>query len=269
MITTVSEKYAQEIRTDKAYSCGMEDVLNRRKRNLVGILNGIDYSVWNPNVDKVIKYRYTRQEIPLKYENKRELLNKYKFEYNEKVPLLGVISRLVDQKGFDLIVKILPKLMNENLQMIILGVGEEKYQKFLMKAKKKYPKKLIVNLTFDEELAHHIESACDIYLMPSKYEPCGLNQLYSLRYGTVPVVRDTGGLSDTVIDYRKPNGNGFLFNKYDADEFYKTVMKAISIFRKDSQKWYTLIRNGMMLDFSWKVSAKKYISLYKKLLTSK
>ena len=268
-ITTVSEKYAQEIRSDKEYSCGMEEVLNRRKKDVEGILNGIDYSVWNPNVDKIIKYRYTRQEIPLKYENKRELLKKYKLEYDENIPFIGMVSRLVDQKGFDLVMKILPKLMKEKIQMIILGEGEEKYQKFLMKAKKKYPKKLIVHVGFNEELAHHIEAGCDMYLMPSKYEPCGLNQMYSLRYGTVPIVRDTGGLSDTVEDYRKPDGNGFLFQRYDEKELYKAIMKAISVFKKDSKKWYTLIRNGMTLDFSWKVSAKKYIALYKKMLTSK
>jgi starch synthase len=268
-ITTVSKKYAQEIRSDKDYSCGMEEVLNRRKRDLDGILNGIDYSVWNPNVDKIIKYRYTRQEIPLKYENKRELLKKYKLEYDENVPLIGMVSRLVDQKGFDLVMKILPKLMKEKIQMIILGEGEEKYQKFLIRAKKKYPKKLIVYVGFNEELAHHIEAGCDMYLMPSKYEPCGLNQMFSLRYGTVPIVRDTGGLSDTVEDYRKPNGNGFLFQNYNENDLYKAVMKAISIFKKDNKKWYSLIRNGMTLDFSWKVSAKKYIALYKKLLASK
>ena len=268
-ITTVSERYAQEIRQDKNFSCGMEEVLNRRKRDLVGILNGVDYSVWNPNVDKVIPYRYTYQEIPLKYENKRELLNMFKFEYNEDVPLIGLVSRLVDSKGFDLIFKMLPKLMKENVQMIILGIGDEKYQKFLRNAKKKYPKKLIVHIGYDEKLAHHIEAGCDMYLMPSMREPCGLNQLYSLRYGTIPIVRETGGLADAVIDYRKPKGNGFLFKKYNPNELYKSVMKAISVFKKDSEKCHSLIRNGMILDYSWKVAAKKYMALYKKLLTSK
>jgi starch synthase len=263
-ITTVSEKYAEEIRTDKEYSCGMEDVLNRRKKDLVGILNGIDYSVWNPSADKVITYRYTYQEIPLKYENKRELLDKFKFEFSEDVPLIGVISRLVDQKGFDLIVGMLDDLMKENVQMIILGTGEEKYHKFLMAAKKKYSKKLIVHIGFDEDLAHHIEAGCDMYLMPSKYEPCGLNQMYSLKYGTVPIVRNTGGLSDTVINYDQPKGNGFLFDEYSPKELLKAVKKALEVY-EDKNKWYTLIRNGMSLDFSWKISAKKYMDMYKDL----
>ncbi|HMQ67524.1 MAG TPA: glycogen synthase GlgA [Ignavibacteria bacterium] len=261
-ISTVSQKYAEEIRTDKEYGCGLEDVLNARKKDLVGILNGIDYSIWNPTVDKLIPYRYTFQEIPLKYENKRELLEGYKIEYNEDTPLIGVISRLVDQKGFDLIEKILPELMKLDVQMIILGAGEEKHQKFLKKAEKKYKKKLAVHIGFDETLAHKIEAAADMFLMPSKYEPCGLNQMYSLRYGTVPIVRNTGGLSDTIIDYKKPKGNGFLFEKYDPKELLSTIKTALDLFQ-DKVKWIKIARQGMSLDFSWKVSALKYMKLYK------
>mgnify|MGYP003582233202 CR=1 FL=1 len=268
-ISTVSEKYALEIRTDKNYSCGMEKLLTKRKNDLVGILNGIDYNVWNPNFDKLIPYRYTNQEIPLKYENKRELLNKYKFEYSEDIPLIGMITRLVDQKGFDLIVESFDELMNENIQMIILGAGEEKYQKFLLKMKKKYPKKLIVHIGYDEELAHMIEAGSDIFLMPSKYEPCGLNQMYSLMYGTVPVVRNTGGLSDTVNDYKKKDGNGFLFENYDSKDKMKAIKLALKIYLTDKNKWYDLIRNGMSHDFSWKASAKKYTALYKNIVASR
>lgn len=261
-ISTVSEKYAEEIRTDKNYGYGLEEVLQARRKDLVGILNGIDYSIWNPVVDKLIPYRYTHQEIPLKYENKRELLEKYKIEYSEDTPLIGVISRLVDQKGFDLIEKIMPELMKENVQMVILGTGEEKYQRFLKKAEKKYKKKLAVHIGFDEALAHQIEAASDMFLMASKFEPCGLNQMYSLRYGTVPIVRNTGGLADTIIDYRKPNGNGFLFDKYDSKELMKSIKTALSLY-KDKAKWNKLVRQGMALDFSWKVSATKYMKLYK------
>ncbi|MBK6875789.1 MAG: glycogen synthase GlgA [Ignavibacteria bacterium] len=268
MISTVSEKYAEEIRTDKEYGCGLEDVLNTKKKRMVGILNGIDYATWNPVVDKLIPYRYTYQEIPLKYENKRELLEKRKIEYDEDIPLIGVISRLVDQKGFDLIQKALPKLMQENIHMIILGTGEEKYQKFLKAAEKKYKNKLAVEINFDENLAHQIEAASDMYLMPSKFEPCGLNQMYSLKYGTVPIVRNTGGLADTIIDYRKPKGNGFLFDKYDSDEMVKAVKSAIKLFQ-DKDKWNKLVRQGMSLDFSWKVSAQKYMKLYKDVNSSK
>ncbi|HEY5123209.1 MAG TPA: glycogen synthase GlgA [Ignavibacteria bacterium] len=268
-ITTVSQRYAEEIRSDKEFSNGMDDVLFRRKKSLSGILNGVDYSIWNPSLDKIITYRYTHQEIPLKYENKRELLKKFNLTYKENIPLIGMISRLVDSKGFDLIVDILPALMKEDLQMIILGVGDEKYQKFFLNAKKKYPGKLIVEIGFNEELAHHIQAGADMFLMPSKYEPCGLSQLYSLRYGTVPVVRNTGGLADTITDYKKANGCGFLFNNYKQTELLKTIKTAISLYRKNKPKWHTLMRNGMALDFSWKVSAKKYMDLYKILESSK
>jgi starch synthase len=267
-ISTVSQKYCEEIRSDKEYGCGLEDVLNARKKDMVGILNGIDYSIWNPNVDKLIPYRYTYQEVPLKYENKRELLSKYKIEFDEEIPMIGVISRLVDQKGFDLIEKIMPALMKENVQMIILGAGEEKYQKYLKKAEKKYKSKLAVHIGFDEELAHYIEAASDMFLMPSKYEPCGLNQMYSLRYGTVPIVRNTGGLADTIVDYRKPKGNGFLFDNYDADDLMKTIKSALELFQ-DKNKWFKLVREGMALDFSWKVSALKYMKLYKEVSSKK
>jgi starch synthase len=268
-ITTVSQRYAEEIRSDKEFSNGMDDVLFRRKKSLSGILNGVDYSIWNPSLDKIITYRYTHQEIPLKYENKRELLKKFNLTYKENIPLIGMISRLVDSKGFDLIVDILPALMKEDLQMIILGVGDEKYQKFFLNAKKKYPGKLIVEIGFNEELAHHIQAGADMFLMPSKYEPCGLSQLYSLRYGTVPIVRNTGGLADTITDYKKANGCGFLFNNYKQTELLKTIKTAISLYRKNKPKWHTLMRNGMALDFSWKVSAKKYMDLYKILESSK
>ena len=266
VITTVSERYAEEIRTDKEFSFGMESILAKRKKDVSGILNGIDYSVWNPEVDKIIDYRYTSQEIPLKYENKRELLNRFKIEYDEETPLLGVVSRLVDQKGFDLIVEIMPELMKEKVQLIILGTGEEKYHTFLRAAEKKYKGKIAVHIGFDEELAHRIEAGADMFLMPSKFEPCGLNQMYSLRYGTVPIVRNTGGLADTVTDYKKPGGNGFLFNKYDAKEFMAVIKTALKVY-EDKDKWYKILRAGMTLDFSWKVSAKKYTALYKKLVS--
>jgi len=216
-------------------------------------------------VDKLIDYRYTSQEIPLKWENKRELLNQFKIQYNEDTPLIGVISRLVAQKGFDLIEEIIPELMKEDVKMIILGQGDEKYQKHLKTIEKKYKDKLAIVIGFDEVLAHKIEAGADMFLMPSKYEPCGLNQMYSLRYGTVPVVRNTGGLADTIVDYKKPNGNGFLFNKYSSKEFIEVIKTAVKLYQ-DKDKWNKILRNGMSLDFSWKVSAKKYTTLYKSLV---
>jgi starch synthase len=162
----------------------------------------------------------------------------------------------------DLLEKILPELMKENLNLIILGLGEEKYQKSLIAAGKKYSGKLIVQIGFDEELAHYIEAGADILLMPSKYEPCGYNQLYSLSYGTIPVVRNTGGLSDTIINYNKPEGTGFKFDAYDAKEFLKTIKTALNIYRTNKQKWHNMIRTCMAQDFSWKASARKYMELY-------
>ena len=156
----------------------------------------------------------------------------------------------------------MPELMKQDVQMIILGTGEEKYQKFLKAAEKKYKSKLAVHIGFDETLAHQIEAAADMYLMPSKYEPCGLNQMYSLKYGTVPIVRNTGGLSDTITDYKKPGGNGFLFDKYDPKELMKVLITALNLY-KDKSKWNKIARQGMSLDFSWKVSAQKYMKLYK------
>ncbi|HPS63995.1 MAG TPA: glycogen synthase GlgA [Ignavibacteria bacterium] len=262
-ITTVSPTFAKEITADKELNKGIDDVISKRKKDFVGILSGIDYMQWSPSVDKIIDYRYTHQEIPLKYENKRELLNRFGHEYNEDVPLIGMITRLDDQKGFDLVLEILPKLLKENVKMIILGQGEETYQKSLMKAKKQFEKNLIVHIGFNEDLAHQIEAGADMLLMPSKYEPCGYNQLYSLSYGTVPVVRKTGGLADTIINYTKPEGTGFFFEKYDAGEFLKAIKAAINVYKTDKQKWYTLMRNGMAQDYSWKSSAQKYMDLYK------
>jgi len=264
-ITTVSSKYAEEIIGDRELNKGLEDVLIKRKKDFHGILSGIDYLTWSPSVDKIIPYRYTYQEIPLKYENKRELLKKFKIEYDENVPLLGMITRLVEQKGIELLEKIIPELMKNKVKLIVLGIGEEKYHKMLLNFRKKYPDKLMVVIGFDEDFAHHIEAGTDILLMPSKYEPCGYNQLYSLSYGTIPLVRNTGGLCDTIINHNKPGGNGFKFDKYDAKEFLKTIKIAVDIYRTDKQKWYNMIRTGMSLDFSWKASAKRYMELYKKL----
>jgi len=262
-INTVSEKYAEEISHDKDYGCGLENILAKRKKDISGILNGIDYSIWNPNIDKIIPYRYTYQEIPLKYENKRELLSMFNIGYKEDTPLIGLITRLVDIKGTDLLIKILPELLKEDIKMIILGIGEEKYHRYLLEARKKYPEKLIVEIEFNEQLAHCIQAGCDMMLIPSRQEPCSLIQMYAYAYGTVPVVRNTGGLADTIVDYRKTNGNGFMFNNYEPGELLKTIKTAISVYKNNRPKWNNMIRTGMSLDFSWKVSARKYMNLYK------
>ncbi|MGH2574316.1 MAG: glycogen synthase, partial [Ignavibacteria bacterium] len=265
IITTVSQNYAEQITTSNEYGYGFEGILKKRKKDLHGILNGVDYSVWNPEKDKTIPYRYSAKEITLKRENKKALLNKFNLEYDAEKPLIGIISRLTDQKGFDLIEKILKDLMKENLQMVILGIGEKKYHQMFEAVRKKFPKKVGLFLGFSEELAHLIEAGSDIFLMPSKYEPCGLNQMYSLRYGTIPVVRLTGGLADTISEYKNGKGNGFVFEKYDSSELLKAVKRALKLY-KNREEWIKLVRTAMAYDYSWEASARKYIDLYRSLI---
>ncbi|MFI5144217.1 MAG: glycogen synthase GlgA [Ignavibacteria bacterium] len=265
VITTVSENYAKEITTTNEYGYGFEGVLKKRKKDLHGILNGVDYTVWNPERDKLIPFRFSSKELPLKRENKKALCTKFKLEYNTEIPILGLISRIAEQKGFDLIEKIMKDLMNENLYFIILGTGDKYYHKFFESWRKKFPKKIGLHLGFSEEIAHLIEAGSDMFLMPSKYEPCGLNQMYSLRYGTIPIVRATGGLADTITEYKAGKGNGFLFEKYEPGAMLLAIKRAIKLY-KNREEWVQLVRAAMGYDFSWEVSAKKYIELYRSLI---
>jgi len=266
-ITTVSEKYAEEIRTSDEYGCGLQDIADKRKSDLTGIINGIDYNVWNPTVDELIPHRYDFRTIELKKENKKALLDRMGLPLKDGIPLIGIISRLADQKGFDLISESLDAIMKMNLQMVVLGTGERKYHDMLGKAAKKYPAKIGVELSFNEKLAHLIEAGSDMFLMPSLYEPCGLNQLYSLKYGTVPIVRATGGLDDTIEDYHPSSGNGtgFKFNRYESAEMLKAIQRAVQTFA-DEATWKKIIKHGMSKDFSWESSARKYIRLYRSLV---
>jgi starch synthase len=267
-VSTVSPNYAKEISSDDEYGCGLMKVLKKRRRDLFGILNGVDYSIWNPEVDKYIPVPYGLRTIESKYENKKVLLKRFNLEYNEKIPVVAQISRLVDQKGFDLIADIIDAMMKLDIQYIVLGTGESKYREMLERIRRKYPKKVGIHLGFDEELAHLIEAGADIFLMPSRYEPCGLNQMYSLKYGTVPVVRATGGLVDTVEEFnpKTGRGTGFLFEEYSGQELLKALKRAISVY-KDKKLWMKVIRNGMLKDYSWNASAKKYVSLYGKIIS--
>jgi len=265
VITTVSERYAVEISTSKELGCGLQDVVARRKKDLSGILNGADYTQWDPGVDQLIPNRYDIRSLDLKIENKRALCAKMNLPFDEKVPLVGIISRLADQKGFDLIGEAMETLMGMDLQMVVLGTGEKRYHDLFEKAARKHPKKLAVALTFNNELAHLIEAGSDIFLMPSRYEPCGLNQIYSLRYGTIPVVRATGGLDDTIQDAgASGNGTGFRFEEYSSGEMVKALQRAVRMFA-DQGAWKKLMKNGMGKDFSWEASAKKYLHLYRSL----
>lgn len=266
MLTTVSEKYAEEIQSDPEFGCGLEGVLSECKESLVGILNGVDYNDWNPEDDKLIPYNYSLTDLDGKIQNKKALLKKNQLNFQEQTPVIGMISRLADQKGFDLIVEVIDDLMKLNLQMVILGTGDAKYHELLETISRKFPRKLAINLRYDNEMAHLIEAGSDMFLMPSRYEPCGLNQMYSLKYGTIPIVRTTGGLADTVVEFDPENdvGNGFVFEKYSSKQMLRAIKKAINLYA-DQKVWQQLMKKGMRQNFSWQTSAEKYVKLYLKL----
>jgi starch synthase len=265
-ITTVSEKYSHEICASDEFGAGLSGVLHTRKKDLRGILNGIDYSIWNPLSDPHIYRKYDIKSIDAKVENKRALVTKFGLAFNESTPVVGGISRLVEQKGFDLVLECLEELMKQNVQFVLLGSGEPELEKQFDKLQKRFPSQMGITFGYDEELAHLIEAGSDLFLMPSRYEPCGLNQMYSMRYGTIPVVRATGGLDDTVEDYGgNGKGTGFKFERYDSKELLKAILRAIKVYHQ-SEEWKKLMKNGMSKDFSWEHSASKYINLYKDLL---
>lgn len=256
-INTVSPTYAKEIQ-EKEFGFGLEGLLKERKSVLSGILNGLDYSVWDPGSDKFILHNFTCENPENKALDKEDLQRTCGLPVNRGIPVLGIVSRLAEQKGFDILVEIIDKLGKMNLQLVILGTGDLKYHQILKKMSDKYPGCISLNLRFDESLAHKIYAGSDMFLMPSKYEPCGLGQLISLHYGTIPLVFKTGGLSDTIN-----SKNGFLFSEYSKDKLLKMVVKAVSVF-KDKAEWESLVKNAMKCNFSWMVSADKYIKLYAK-----
>ncbi len=269
-ITTVSETYAKEIRSSADFGYGLEGVFKKKAKLMHGILNGMDTAVWNPSIDTHIPATYTASDLSGKLENKKALCERVNLPFNEGIPVIGIVSRLADQKGFDLIQEKLPELLKENLQFVVLGSGEKKYEDMLTKAAKKSPKKMAVHIGFDEELAHLIEAGSDMFLMPSKYEPCGLNQMYSLAYGTLPIVRATGGLQDTVedLDHKPKTGCGFVFQEYSASAMFDAIQRALKAFQK-KELWTAAMLRGMARDFTWTTSANKYIELYKTLLKKK
>lgn len=269
-ITTVSPTYAKEVRTTKEYGYGLEGVFKKKARKTIGILNGMDVHVWNPETDKIIPKNYSAATLEDKRENKKALCDRFKFPYDPRVPVIGIVSRLADQKGFDLIEEKLEDLMKLDLQIVVLGSGEKKYEELFTKAAKKFRKKVGAHIGFDEDLAHLIEAGADMFLMPSKYEPCGLNQMYSLRYGTLPIVRSTGGLADTVedLDLKPKAGTGFVFEKYNAKQMLDAIKRALAAFG-DEKVWHAAQKRAMAKDYSWDASAQKYIDLYKNLLKKK
>ena len=269
-LTTVSPTYAQEIRT-RAFGCGLEGLLNHRKENLTGILNGVDYTIWNPGGDPQIPVPYNRRSLFYKAENKRALQERFGLPVNDSAPLFAIISRLVNQKGIDLVLDILPDLILQGAQLVVLGSGDKLLEAALRKAGKQNPENIGLHIGYDEPLAHHIEAGADIFLMPSRFEPCGLNQIYSLRYGTVPIVRQTGGLADTVIDtaaetLANKTATGFCFDTPSADALWGAVERALHHYR-EPEVWRQLVETGMRQDFSWRRSAERYIELYERVLT--
>ncbi len=267
VITTVSPTYSREIRTAE-YGFGLEGVLLRREGDLFGVLNGMDEEEWDPAKDPLIWRRYSAESLVGKKGCKRALQRECGLPEAD-VPLAAVISRLDRQKGFDLILEILEELMQTDLQMVALGTGEPEIQKRLQAFSEKYPDQLAVRFLFDNALAHRIEAGADLFLMPSRYEPCGLNQLYSLKYGTLPVARRTGGLADTITDFtpstaRSGTATGFLFEHYSAMDLLKALMLALRTF-EDRKLWRGMMAAAMGSDFSWGRSARTYVELYRKI----
>ena len=263
-ITTVSDTYAEEIKTP-FYGEGLDGLMRARSGSLRGIVNGIDYDVFNPETDTLIENNYNSRNFRKeKIKNKRALQRELGLEQNDGTFMVGIVSRLTDQKGFDLIAYMMDEMCQNNIQIVVLGTGEEKYENMFRHFAWKYQGKVSANIFYSEALSHKVYAACDAFLMPSLFEPCGLSQLMSLRYGTVPIVRETGGLKDTVIPYNEyeSTGTGFSFANYNAHEMYFTLQYAMNIYYNKKREWNKLIDRGMAADFSWNHSASKYQEMY-------
>lgn len=262
-VTTVSPSYANEI-MDRYYSYGLDAILKTRSFKLKGIINGIDTKLYSPANDVALFKNYTYETIENKYENKLGLLKMFDMECRETTPLIGMVTRLTEQKGMDLLIARLDSILaNNDVQMIILGKGDWKYENILQEYQYKYPNKLKVIINFSTDIANKIYAGSDLFLMPSKFEPCGLSQLIAMNYGTIPIVRRTGGLNDTVQGFSPVDlsGNGFTFYSYNADDMYDAISRAIGTFHC-KREWNALIANAMYGDFSWENSAKQYLDLY-------
>jgi len=262
-ITTVSERYAREIQEGEEFGFGLEGVLQDRSEDIRGIVNGVDYSLWSPSRDNHIPKKYGMSNLSGKRTCRVELMNRAGLPLRDGVPVVGLITRLTDQKGINLLTEAADEVFAMNLQMIILGTGDEEYHEKLRQLEAKYPDKLKVYLEFNDSLAHQIQAGADMFLMPSRYEPCGLNQMYALKYGTVPVVREVGGLADTVVDYdaRAGQGTGFVFREYTSQAMVGALRRAVGVFA-GRRKWGKLIKAGMSQDYSWGRSARGYSELF-------
>ncbi len=275
-ITTVSPTYATEIISDEAHAFGLHDTLNKRSEELEGILNGVDYQIWSPDVDREIAVTYDLDNLNGKRRNKAELQHAYKLPVRPMLPLLGFVGRLTEQKGVDLLVDALRQLLSEvksereGFQVVFLGDGNAAHQTLLEELASEFPRRVSVQIGYEESLAHKIQAGSDILLVPSRFEPCGLTQIYALRYGTLPLVHATGGLADTVVDASEGSeeGTGFVFDELDVDHIKQTITRATSSFRH-YRKWRPLMINAMTRNFSWETAAEHYNTTYQRALSSR
>lgn len=264
VVSTVSPRYAREIATT-TYACGLEHIIRLNKQKITGIINGIDVDFYNPETDKAISYNFNSEDASKKVLNKVALQRELGLEENENKCMIGLISRLVSHKGVDILIEKFYELMKEDVQVVILGKGDEFYQNKFLELAWNFRDKVRVLIDFNMNLSRKIYSACDLFLMPSKFEPCGLSQMIASRYGAVPIVRATGGLYDSIKDYQDGEGNGFVFKDFDGDQMLDKIKSAISVYN-NKEEYLALQKRAMETDFSWNNSAKNYIQMYKKML---
>lgn len=268
-LTTVSPTYAREIQSEE-HGMGMEEILRARSERLVGILNGVDYAEWDPTLDPLIPHRYSVDDLSGKGRNREALLRGVGLPGSPVAPVVGMVTRLTAQKGLELVEKVLPEVLRErDLRLVVLGSGEQRFEEFFRKMRRTFPGKVHFHNGFSNELAHLIEAGADAFLMPSQYEPCGLNQMYSLRYGTIPIVRKTGGLADTVdlYDPETGEGTGIVFEHYTSAGLRWAILATLDLY-KNRKVWEKMVRSGMARDFSWEKQGAVYVDLYRRLLTA-
>lgn len=266
LLNTVSPTYAREIQT-KAFGFKMDGVLRNRSKDLFGILNGVDTLEWNPALDPWIAKNYDPKSIKGKAACKSNLADLFSLKVTDKIPILSMVTRLSSQKGIELVIETMDDILATGAALIILGSGDPKYEKYFLQMSKRYPDQIGTHIGFDEKLAHKILAGSDLLLMPSQYEPCGLTQMYALKYGTIPVVRAVGGLQDSIKEFNKKTlkGTGFKFKKFEVDSFFQAVQKALSLYQK-KKDWRRLMLNGMEVDHSWDRAARKYCQVYMRAL---
>jgi starch synthase len=269
-VNTVSPGYRDEILTPE-FGFGLEGILQEKGTHLTGILNGVDYKTWNPETDPLIEANFTSEDFTGKALCKTDLQRIAHLPIRHDVPVIGMVSRLSDQKGIDILSGAIPSLMEHDLQLVVLGTGDARYQVSFREFAERYPDKIGVFLNYDYGLAHKIFAGADVLLVPSRYEPCGLNQLYALKYGTIPIVRATGGLTDTVEEFslEQDSGTGFKFKQPAPSALEETVLKALDVFMRRPGTWQRLMVRGMRRDFSWRRSAKEYFRLYEKAIADR